>query len=471
MICSSRKIYPFYILTDLFFISLSFFIPYLLKYGSSQIASSLNIKLPNFEEYAVIFILWGLFIIITLNRKGFYTTDRSLSIPKEAFRVSISILYVSIFVAGLIFFTKYQFFSREIFFGNFVLLCVLLFGWRVFKRLVLRKLISQGFKNVNVLIVGAGKIGESIAAEIYKNPYWGFKISGFLDDNKVKAVGNLPILGTLSNFISVAKKHFIDEVIISIPSERRIVSSLIKQAQKMNLGLRIIPDSFEEPLPVVEITHLGLIPLLTYKERRHHSAEFALKRLFDILVSLILLILLLPVFLIVSILIKIDSKGPVFYIRKRSGFKGKIFSFYKFRSMDYDADNQKADLLNKNESKGNLIFKMKKDPRVTSVGKFLRRYSLDELPQIFNVLKGDMSLVGPRPFPVEESEKFQYEHLQRLTVRPGITGLAQIRGRSDLSAYRWVKWDLWYVNNWSFRLDFLILWWTMPVVLKGRGAY
>ncbi|MCF7907827.1 MAG: sugar transferase [Candidatus Omnitrophica bacterium] len=471
MIHSSRKIYPFYILTDVFFIVLSFFIPYLLKYGSSQISSSLNIKLPNFEEYVVIFILWGLFIIITLNRKGFYATDRSLSIPKEAFRVSINILYVSIFVAGLIFFTKYQFFSREIFFSNFVLLCVLLSGWRALKRLVLRKLISQGFKNVNVLIVGAGKIGESIAAEIYKNPYWGFKISGFLDDSKVKAVSDLPILGTLSNFISVAKKYFIDEVIISIPSERKAVSELIKQAQKMNLGLRIIPDSFEEPLPVVEITNLGLIPLLTYKERKHHPAEFALKRLFDILVSLILLILLLPVFLIVSILIKIDSKGPVFYIRKRSGFKGKIFSFYKFRSMGQDADKQKADLLSKNESKGNLIFKMKKDPRVTSVGKFLRRYSLDELPQIFNVLKGDMSLVGPRPFPVEESDKFQYEHLQRLTVRPGITGLAQIRGRSDLSVYRWIKWDLWYVNNWSFRLDFLILWWTIPVVLKGRGAY
>jgi len=471
MVSSTRKIYPFYVLTDLFLIALSFFIPYLLRYSSFRAVSSLNVKLPNFQEYAVIFVLWSILIIITLIRKGFYATDRSLSIPKEISRVSISLLYVTIFVAGLIFFTKYKFFSRQIFFGNFILLCILLAGWRVLKRLILRKLISQGFKNVNILIIGAGNIGKTIAVEIHKNPHWGFKISGFLDDSKTEAIGNLPILGTLNNFIAVAKKYFIDEVIISIPSERRVVSGLIKQAQKMNLGLRIIPDSFEEPLPAVEITHLGLIPLITYKERRHHPAEFVLKRSFDVLASLVLLILLLPLFVIISILIKLNSEGPVFYIRKRSGFKGKIFNFYKFRSMRQDADKLKADLLAKNESQGDLIFKMKKDPRVTPVGGFLRRWSLDELPQILNVLKGDMSLVGPRPFPVEESERFRHEHLQRLTVRPGITGLAQIRGRSDLSAYRWIKWDLWYVNNWSFRLDFLILWWTMPVVLKGKGAY
>jgi len=136
-----------------------------------------------------------------------------------------------------------------------------------------------------------------------------------------------------------------------------------------------------------------------------------------------------------------------------------------------EADELKSNLMDKNESRGNIIFKIRQDPRITNIGRFLRRYSLDELPQIFNVLKGDMSFIGPRPFPVEESQKLESNHMERLIIRPGITGLAQIRGRSDLSFYRWAKWDLWYINNWSLMLDLKILWWTGPVVLRGRGAY
>ncbi|MBU1112451.1 MAG: sugar transferase, partial [Candidatus Omnitrophica bacterium] len=302
-------------------------------------------------------------------------------------------------------------------------------------------------------------------------PHWGFRVIGFLDDQKTESVQDSPILGKLSDFNVVVKKYFIDELIVSIPSERLAVSQLLEKAKKMHLGLRIIPDSFEDPLPELYISYLGIIPLLTYKERRRHPAEFALKRLVDLSIALLLAVILSPLFLVISLLIKLGSPGPVLYIRKRTGFKGRVFSFYKFRSMIKEADSLKKQLLDKNESKGELIFKIKKDPRVTPVGQFLRRYSLDELPQIFNVLKGDMSLVGPRPFPVEESDKFSYNHLQRLSVRPGITGLAQIRGRSDLSSYRWIKWDIWYVNNWSFWLDLLILWWTLPVVVKGKGAY
>jgi exopolysaccharide biosynthesis polyprenyl glycosylphosphotransferase len=416
-------------------------------------------------------MLWSIFIVISFKKRYLYVTDRSISIPKENFRVILSICYTSILMAGIIFFVQYKFFSREIFLKSFFLICISLTAWRTIKRLILRKLIAEGFKNINILIVGAGKIGKDIFEEIRKHPHWGFHVVGFIDDNKDESIDGLNILGKLESFSIVAKKYFIDEVIVSIPSERKAVSDLIKQAKKMRLGLRVIPDSFEEPLPALEISYLGIIPLLTYKERKHHPAEFALKRLFDFCVALVLLILLLPLFLIIAIAIKLDSQGPIFYIWKRSGYKGKVFNFYKFRSMVRNADKLKATLLDKNESVGNIIFKIKEDPRVTRVGRFLRRYSLDELPQIINVMKGDMSLVGPRPFPVEESQRLEHNHLERLTVRPGITGLAQIKGRSDLSFYRWAKWDLWYVNNWSFWLDFFILWRTMPVVLKGKGAY
>ena len=195
-----------------------------------------------------------------------------------------------------------------------------------------------------------------------------------------------------------------------------------------------------------------------------------IKRIFDIFVAGLMLCLFFPVFIVIGLLIKIESEGPFFYVSKRSGKKGTVFKIYKFRSMVNNADELKEQIRYKSEVDG-PIFKIKKDPRLTRVGVFLRKYSLDELPQLINVLKGDMSLVGPRPFPVKESEKIEYKHIPRLNVRPGITGLAQIKGRSDLNFSRWMKWDSWYVNNWSLGLDIRILLWTIPVVLKRKGAY
>jgi len=159
-----------------------------------------------------------------------------------------------------------------------------------------------------------------------------------------------------------------------------------------------------------------------------------------------------------------------FYISKRSGKKGRIFNMYKFRSMIKNAENLRDALSCKSEVEG-PIFKIRRDPRLTRVGKILRKYSLDELPQLFNVLKGDMGLVGPRPFPVEESSKIEYKHIPRLNVRPGLTGLAQVKGRSNLKFNQWMRWDVWYVENWSLGLDARIILWTIPAVLRGKGAY
>lgn len=465
-----RRITPLYFFIDFFLIALTFSIVYIFNSNIVR-AGSLLYHLPNIKEYIFIFSLWAIFIMVSFSKKGLYATDRSLTIPKEVSRVVVSILSTAILIAGVIFFAKYKFFSRRIFFQSFSVLCLVLSGWRVSKRLIVRKLIAGGFKNLNVLIVGAGKVGMVIFEEIKRNPSLGLKVVGFLDDVKSDPIGGLKVIGDLDSFTAIAKKYFIDEVIVSIPSERRAVSELIIQARKMRLALKVIPESFQEPLPVLGISYLGIIPLLTYKEQRHHPTEFFLKRLFDFFVSFVLLVILSPLFLVLIAMIKRDSPGPVLYIQKRSGFKGRIFNFYKFRSMVKDADSLKESLADKNESQGRVIFKIKKDPRTTRIGRFLRKYSFDELPQIVNVLKGDMSLVGPRPFPVAESQRMNGEHLQRLAVRPGITGLAQVKGRSDLSFYRWAKWDLWYVNNWSFGLDFYILWQTLPVVLKAKGAY
>jgi exopolysaccharide biosynthesis polyprenyl glycosylphosphotransferase len=467
---SSRKISPVYVFLDLLFFFICFHVPYFYKYNQLH-DLVLNPKLPYYQQYNFIYILWSLFLIISFRRRNLYSTDRSLPIPQEITQIVMNVFSVSIVMAAVIYFAQYKFFSRQIFSWNLFLLCFTLSGWRVVKRLIVRKLIAGGFHNINVLIVGAGKVGGVVLEEILRNPHWGFHVAGFLDDQKSGEISGFPVLGRIPDCLEIARKHFVDEVIVTIPSERECIAQLMKQAKFMHLGVRIVPENFEEPLRMIDITHIGLIPLLTYKERKHHPTEFALKRFFDLMMALLLLLLFLPLFLIVAVMIKLDSRGPVFYTQERMGLKGKKFRLYKFRSMVKNAEQLKLKLLENNEVKDGVIFKMKDDPRRTSLGAFLRKYSIDELPQLLNVLKGDMSLVGPRPPTPDEVVQYKDFDLQRLSVRPGVTCLSQVKGRSELTFKKWVKWDLWYINNWSFVLDLQILLWTIPVVLKGKGAY
>jgi exopolysaccharide biosynthesis polyprenyl glycosylphosphotransferase len=447
-----------------------FYTPYVLRYNFSD-NIFIAVNLPNINRYSFIFILWSVFIIISFKNRNLYTTDRGLSIPEETSRVVMSIFYASILIGAVIFFSKYKFFSRLVFFGNILMLCILLSGFRLIKRLILRRLILRGLHNINVLIVGAGKVGKILLGEIKKVPWWGFRVVGFLDDYAVGSINGISILGKIRDFSVVARRFFVDEVIVTIPSQRHSVSRLIKEAKALRLGIKMIPENFEESVSVIDISYLGFMPLISYKQRSHHPAEFTTKRIFDFVISLLSLITLLPLFIIIAILIKLDSNGPIFYIQKRVGFKGRLFNCYKFRSMVKNAEYLKAQLWDKNEIKGGVIFKIKEDPRITRIGRILRRYSLDELPQLINVLKGDMSLVGPRPPTPDEVSRYSHTQIARLSIRPGITGLSQIRGRSELTFRRWVKWDLWYINNWSFGLDLKILGWTIPSVLRGKGAY
>lgn len=470
MIKSFRRVYPFYILVDVVLTALIFYLSYLFRYNTQDNIFN-KMSLPYFKAYSFIFILWSIFILVLFKRAGLYTTDRGLSIPKEIFKVGINIFYSTILVGSVIFFAQYSFFSRKIFLLCFILLCVILSSWRVTKRVILRKMILDGFHNINVLIIGANKIGRIIANEIQKNPFWGFRVIGFLGDIDESPNCDCVILGKPKDFSKVVKRYFIDEIIIAMFLEKRFLTDLIQQTKNMRLGIKVVPENFDEALPVLDTTHLGPIVMLTYVERRRHPAEFALKRIFDFIVSLSLLLVLSPLFVIIVILIKLNSEGPILYVQERVGFKGKTFRLYKFRSMVKDAENLKSDLLVKNEVKDGIIFKIKNDPRITKIGIFLRRYSLDELLQLINVLKGDMSLVGPRPPVPEEVEKYSHEQMERLSIRPGITCLSQVRGRSELTFYQWARWDSWYINNWSFVLDLRILLLTIPAVFRGKGAY
>ena len=470
MIKPVKKIYTVYVMIDLAILAVSFYVPYLYRYNLWS-GFPHTPAFPYLKEYTYVFLLWSSLIIVSLNRKMLYATDRGLSIPREIGRVTATILYSSVFVGCFIFFLQFRLFSRLVFFENITFLCLLLNGWRIAKRLILRHMIAKGFHNINVLIVGAGKVGIIIVDAIKNSPWWGLRPVGFLDDSVNVPVSGIPVLGRLDDFFNIAKKYFIDEVIITIPSERQVVSKLIQETRRLRLGVRIVPENFDLPPLEIQVSSLGFMPLLTYQERRHHPGELAAKRLFDFCISTLVLILLLPFFAVIAVLIKLDSKGPVFFRQKRVGYKGKIFNCYKFRSMVDGAERMKPELLHKNEVKDGLMFKIRQDPRLTRVGRFLRRYSIDELPQFFNVLKGDMSLVGTRPPTVDEVELYNPFQMERLSIRPGITGLAQIRGRSELHFRQWVKWDLWYIHNWSFYLDLSILFATLPVVFQKKGAY
>ncbi|MDJ0800411.1 MAG: sugar transferase [Calothrix sp. MO_167.B12] len=236
--------------------------------------------------------------------------------------------------------------------------------------------------------------------------------------------------------------------------------------------LRILPNQIESYHPKSEVAMIGEVPCMTIPGQIVTGIDFWTKRLFDLCGATILLILLSPIYLVIAILIKLDSPGAIFFKQKRVGLHGKEFQIWKFRTMVANAEKLQASLEAKNQIKDGVLFKIKDDPRITRVGKFLRSYSLDELPQIFNVLLGQMSLVGPRPLPLRDVEKFQTKHFIRQEVLPGITGLWQVSGRSNIDNFEdGVKLDISYIENWSFWLDIKILLSTIEVVLGKKGAY
>jgi exopolysaccharide biosynthesis polyprenyl glycosylphosphotransferase len=263
----------------------------------------------------------------------------------------------------------------------------------------------------------------------------------------------------------------VDEVIITLPwmYHRKIVS-IIAQCEREQVRVRIVPDMFQMTLSHLDVEDLGGIPMIGVRDISIGRTQGFVKRAMDVLISLIGLILLLPFFALLALLIKFDSDGPVFFTQIRVGKGENLFACYKFRSMRRGAEAEQDTLRTLNEADG-PIFKMRDDPRITRVGRMLRRTSLDELPQLFNVLMGHMSLVGPRPAPPSEVQRYQPWHKRRLEVAPGITGLWQVSGRSELSFDEMVLLDLYYIEHWSPVLDVQIMLRTFPKVITGEGAY
>ncbi len=321
---------------------------------------------------------------------------------------------------------------------------------------------SRGVRNV--LVVGAGGLGQQIAKYLETHPETERRFCGFVDDRKPLGKG---VIGRPSDLAELARSGFVDEIILAPPHARELTLRVLHTAQQLRLDVKLAPDLFGCK-PTREAERIGGIPLISLHEERLPVAGLLLKRGLDLAGAAAALLMLGPTLALLALLVKLDSPGPALYAAPRAGRKGKPFLCYKFRTMVRDAEALKNSLRERNERRGPM-FKIKDDPRITRMGRFLRRYSLDELPQLWNVLKGDMSLVGPRPHPLDDFSNYAIEHLPRLDVTPGMTGLWQVSAREDPSFQAGLSLDLEYIQRWNLAMDLRILLRTAGAVLRGSG--
>jgi exopolysaccharide biosynthesis polyprenyl glycosylphosphotransferase len=325
---------------------------------------------------------------------------------------------------------------------------------------------SKGANCRHVLIAGAGPAGRSIARALREEPEQPSVVRGFVDDS-------LPlsheVLGRLDDLAWLTRAEFVDEVIVALPKSPARALDVAEMAYRNHLDIRLVPDLPPGPWPTAGVDHIGPVPVITLHREPIPSASLFLKRLLDIAGASVGLLLTAPIMAIVAVLIRFDSPGTILYAAERTGFKGSRFRCYKFRTMIAAADRLKEKLQDRNQRQG-PIFKIDNDPRVTRIGHWLRRYSVDELPQLWNVLRGDMSLVGPRPHPVDEVNHYELHQFRRLDVKPGVTGLWQVTARNNPSFDLNMHLDLTYIENWSFLLDLRLLLKTVGVLFSPEGA-
>ena len=315
-----------------------------------------------------------------------------------------------------------------------------------------------------VLIVGAGPVGRSIAQALLRERQ--AEICGFVDD---RLRHDPEVLGGVQDLAWLARAEFVDEVIVALPGQSPATWEACEIARRNHLDLRITVGLPDGPWPDAAVDRIGDIPVISLHREPFPCAMLIVKRLMDVAGALLALILTTPLMAVLALLIRLDSRGPAIYSAERIGTKGRRFRCYKFRSMAQDADRLQQSLRCRNQRQG-PTFKIDNDPRITRVGRFIRRYSLDELPQFWNVLRGDMSMVGPRPHPVEDVNRYELHHYRRLDMKPGITGLWQVTARQDPSFELNLHLDLTYIENWTLLLDLRILACTLRALFVPDGV-
>ncbi len=416
--------------------------------------------MPLREYLAIVYIILIACIAIFI-LSGLY------SFRRKALWEELRLALFAVSTATLIIIVAF-FFDANLFSSRFIVLAFWVFAIlfisieRILVFFIKKSFYFNGYGVKRVVVVGEDNNTLNLIGTIKRYPSFGFRV---IEHLKMFTDKEADYLTTLRS------KTVIDEIIqgdVNLPSDQK--EALLNYCQENQLGFKYIASLLQTKMINFTISTMNGVPMVEIMHTRLDGWGRIIKRFYDIILSFIGCIILIPISLILGLIIKLNSHGPIFVKLQRVGIKGKMFSLYKFRSMVDKAHSMKEDMMDQNERQDGPLFKMKKDPRVTSVGKFIRKWSIDELPQLFNVLKGDMSMVGPRPH--EPAEVARYENSQRklLTIKPGITGMAQVSGRSDLQFEEEVKLDSYYIENWSVLLDMQIFIKTIWVVLLRKGS-
>jgi exopolysaccharide biosynthesis polyprenyl glycosylphosphotransferase len=448
----------------------------------STVAFVLRFGVPNLSDFEVVsprqlslrasthgypgyLLLYCALIVLAGISQHLYRTPREITFFAETVRVLKAVALATSLLVLFIFTSGNKEISRLVVASAGCVNALNLAGWRFAKRWYVLRRADRGEGLSRVLIIGAGRVGQAFAGWIESNRHLGYSVCGFLDPHPN---GDKRVLGSVEDLRRVALAQFVDELFITPPAEGEMVKQAFLEARKLRMDLHVVPDLYDGLGWRAPVHFIGGFPLLKLYGEPIPAVGLTVKRLIDVVLSSMGLVLTAPLLALAALCIRLDSAGPAIYVAPRVGKKGKKFNCYKLRSMVLDADTQKNELLAANERQG-PFFKMEEDPRITRCGRWLRKYSIDEVPQLVNVLLGNMSLVGPRPHPLDDYERYTIEHLRRLDVKPGITGLWQVTARRDPSFETSLALDLEYIENWSLKLDLKILMRTVREVGRANG--
>ncbi|MFQ5645771.1 MAG: undecaprenyl-phosphate glucose phosphotransferase [bacterium] len=457
-----------FIVNDLVINSASWIGAYYFRFYSGLIPLH-SPEIPPADQYLLLLIPLSLIWWLVFRRNLLYEPRRGRSLVSEFLAVFRSVTFGIIILNGLVFYYRSFSFSRVMMLTFYILNITLLAVSRVFLRQFLKEIRKKGYNQRAMLIIGAGETGGAVNQKIRDLPGMGYRVIGYLDDNPKLAgreIGESRVIGSLADLKKLISESNIDEIVITLPlSAHEKIVEVIRLAKKEGVRLQIVPDLFEVITHQASIDDLDGIPLIGLSSSPLERLENRyLKRGEDIVISLISLVIFGPIMLMAAALVKLSSRGPVLFRQERVGLDHRPFNVLKFRTMKVDA-----------EATTGPVWASKDDDRCTTLGAYLRKTSLDELPQLFNVLKGDMSLVGPRPERPHFVNQFKEEiedYMQRHHVKTGITGWAQVNGwRGNTSIRKRIEYDNYYIQNWSPALDIKILWLTIWKGFRNKHAY
>ncbi|MGI4852415.1 MAG: sugar transferase [Janthinobacterium lividum] len=438
--------------------------------AASGALQDLRLSHALFNEFGAYMVWFALCLIFFTRSYGLHGPIQNRSGLDEQRLTLQATLVAGMILCGTLYLVGAENVSRVVVVLTVLLTGAMLCARRALWRSMVYTRYRQGLDTRNVLIVGSGRVGHALRNHLESLAHLGFRFRGFIALTEAEAeAGDADIVGNVDNCLQLARALFIDEIFFSVPAEKTLVIDLVQKARGIGLDIRVVPDLYDGLAWNAPIEYIGQFPTIPLHRREFPAGAFMFKRALDWIVSLLALAILSPVVLAVAIAVRLDSEGPVFFRARRVGRKGRTFQCFKFRTMVVNAEALKEQLKGSNDRDG-ILFKMADDPRVTRIGRFLRKYSLDEIPQFFNVLRGEMSLVGPRPPIASEVERYDLPHLRRLDVLPGMTGLWQVEARHDPSFDSYISLDTAYVENWNLWLDVKILLRTVSVVLGGTGV-